>query len=330
MDNSKIYKDILRDYDRLRQDAGRLLNKRKEEVYEAIPRIRQIDEELTKTGILITKYALSGNTDAIAEIKAKNLQLTAEKRALFENSSFPMDYLTNIYQCPKCNDTGFVENKKCSCFSQKLIEKFYLISNLHEVLERENFDTFDFSFYSDEKDPHEGLSPRSKMQVIYQKSMEFATDFENKFANLLFYGNVGLGKTFLCNCIAKDVLNKGKTVLYATAGHLFKTIEDARFNRDEMEEPDEQVNFFYTVDLLIIDDLGTEFDTLATQTALFNIINSRILEKRHTIISTNLSVEELEAKYTERLISRIQGSYAFCKFFGDDIRMIKKFYYSGR
>lgn len=330
MDNSKIYKDILRDYDRLRQDAGRLLNKRKEEVYEAIPRIRQIDEELTKTGILITKYALSGNTDAIAEIKAKNLQLTAEKRVLFENSSFPKDYLTNIYQCPKCNDTGFAENKKCSCFSQKLIEKFYLISNLHEVLERENFDTFDFSFYSDEKDPNEGLSPRSKMQVIYQKSMEFAADFENKFANLLFYGNVGLGKTFLCNCIAKDVLNKGKTVLYATAGHLFKTIEDARFNRDEMEEPDEQVNFFYTVDLLIIDDLGTEFDTLATQTALFNIINSRILEKRHTIISTNLSVEELEAKYTERLISRIQGSYAFCKFFGDDIRMIKKFYYRGR
>lgn len=329
MDNSKIYKDILRDYDRLRQSASRLLTKRKEEVYEAIPRIREIDEALTKTGILITKYALSGNTQEIEAIKSQNLGLAAEKKALFENSDFPEDYLTNIYQCPKCSDTGFIENKKCTCFSQKLIEKFYLISNLNEVLERENFDTFDFSFYSDEKDPNEGLSPRSKMQVIYQKSMEFAADFENKFANLLFYGNVGLGKTFLCNCIAKDVLNKGKTVLYATAGHLFKTIEDARFNRDEMEDPDEQVNFFYTVDLLIIDDLGTEFDTLATQTALFNILNTRIIEKKHTIISTNLSIADLEAKYTERISSRIQGSYTFCKFFGDDVRILKKFSYRG-
>lgn len=325
MDNSRIYKEILREYDRSRQKSDRLLRARKEEIYKILPRVEEIDQELTQTGIGLSKAILSKTSEDINKIKENNLSLLSEREKLIADSEFPDDYLANIYECKKCKDTGYIENKKCSCFSQKLINAYYEISNLRNVLEKENFDTFDLRYYSEKVSEDEGISPRSKMQIIYQNCLEFVGSFQDKFANLLFYGNVGLGKTFLCNCIAKDILDKGNTVLYAAAGQLFKTIEDARFNRDEMEEPDEQINFFYNVDLLIIDDLGTEFDTLATQTALFNIINSRILSRKHTIISTNLSVKELEMKYTERLISRIQGNYTFCKFFGDDIRILKKY-----
>ena len=204
------------------------------------------------------------------------------------------------------------------------------MSNLKNILAKENFDNFDLRYYADKTIEEEGMSPKDKIKLIYQLSVKFVNEFETNPVNLLFYGKTGLGKTFMCNCIAKEILDMGHTVLYATAGKLFKTIEDARFNRDEMIDPAEQIDFFYSADLLIIDDLGTEFSTLATQSALFDIVNSRILERRPTIISSNLSLKDIEQQYSDRLVSRLQGNYEFIKFLGEDIRQLKKYRFVGK
>jgi len=212
------------------------------------------------------------------------------------------------------------------CLKQRLIQKYYDCSNLSGVLERENFSTFDIRCYSATVINSEQMSPRARMEAIHGVCKEFTEGFmgEEKRGNLLFYGEPGLGKTFLCNCIAKEILDKGATVLYSTAPKLFKALEVFRFNRQEAGDP-ETVEALTEVDLLIIDDLGTEVSTLVTASELFNILNTRLLENRSIVISTNLSPAEIKNQYSERIVSRFFGEFKMLKFIGDDIRVKKKY-----
>ena len=327
MNRANLIHEIMREYDADRLASSQLKAKRIAEVYKKSPEIQAIDESLAAQSIELAKAILTGADKAALEKLAKDSQNNQTKRAkLLEAAGFSPDYLQDVYKCSKCLDTGSVEGgEKCSCFKQKLVSKYYRMSNLSRVLADENFENFNFGYYSSAKNESSGISPREKMELIHIYALKFVDEFEKSPSNLFFHGKVGLGKTFLCNCIAKEILAKGHTVLYAPATKLFKTIEDARFHRDEMTAPNEQIDFFYSVSLLIIDDLGTEFSTLATQSALFDIVNSRILDGRATIISSNLSPKDLEAHCSDRLVSRFLEHYQFFHFIGDDIRQKKKY-----
>jgi DNA replication protein DnaC len=324
-----------------RERAERDADDRKQAVYGHVPRIREIDTRLSAIGVSLAVHTLVGDTVKLNEARAEMEALNAEKAGLLTGHKIPDGYMDISYKCPMCKDTGFIEregrfSERCQCLKQKLIEKYYDLSNLKSTIRDENFDTFVLDYYSTAVNEDEGMSPSENMQMIYKTAMKFVNDFGREFQNLFLYGAVGLGKTFMCNCIAKDILDKGYTVIYMTAPRMFKVIEDYRFRRADMEDSGEMIEMIETaseVDLLIIDDLGAEFDTMVTSVALFDIINQRLISKKPTVISTNLDyIKDMNDRYSDRVISRVWGNFRMLKFFGvkddnggDDIRVKKKY-----
>lgn len=323
-----LYKEVLKGYDEDLLQSKRLLEKRIDEIYKKIPRIKEIDEMLMNRGIKVAKTVLLKSNEAkesIEKLKRETDELKNEKIQLLKENGFDANYLINIYKCSVCKDTGYIGMEKCKCFKQKLLTKYYNLSNLNSTIQKENFDTFDIRYYSNEISETKGISPNDNIKKIYRDAIEFVKCFDERFSNLLIYGETGLGKTFLCNCIAKDLLQNGKTILYLTAPQIFKKIEEYRFNKDELDENDtQQMEMIYEVDLLIIDDLGSEFSTVITITEFFNIVNTRLLQKKHTIFSTNLTLNELQNTYTDRIVSRIFAYYKMMGLFGEDIRVKKR------
>lgn len=323
------YKQLIKMYDQKRLKATKEQAKRQEQIYTSIPLIAQIDNKMSSFGIRLAKTAFDPTANTaklIAEFQEENQNLIKQKQELLMSNDYPADYLDLQFDCDQCNDTGYIGIEQCACLSQSLINVAYEQSNLKHILAFENFDTFDFEYYSKEVDKKFGRSPHQNMQNLYQFCVHFVHKFNGTFQNILFHGNTGLGKTFLCNCIAKDLLDQGKTVLYLPAVQLFQLFETARFHREDMEEfSKEMLDTLLTVELLIIDDLGTEFITSFTGPELFNTINTRVLNQKATIISTNLSLEELKEQYSDRIVSRVLGSYEVLPVFGQDIRIIKKY-----
>ncbi len=326
---TSFFKETMRLYDRYRFEADALLSKRKKEVYKKCPRIEEIDNELVTLSLNAAKDIMqkkADRTEISLFLKEKSRQLTEERDALFKQNGFPEKYLTDVYRCNECKDTGYIDNEKCNCLKQNLIKQYYSGANLSNTFKNENFDTFDLNYYSDEVNERHGVSPKANIKWIWMTCLNFVKDFNKVHKNLLLSGTCGTGKTFLCNCIAKEILESGHTVFYSTSSQLFKTVEDLRFNRKESDNiPDDFIATVMEVDLLIIDDLGTEFMSIVTNSELFNIINTRLLFSRSTIISTNLSNTELMAQYSDRVTSRIVGNYTLLKFFGEDIRLKKKY-----
>jgi len=323
------YHKIMREYEAARDSAEHLLANRKAEVYRAVPEIMEIDQALAKIGAGLSKLALAGDTAAMAESRKRAEHLRERRKNLIETSVGEY-YLTAVHRCNICKDTGFVQESpnsataRCKCLKQRLVDEYYSLSNIKGALEEENFDTFDYRIFSTEILPDEGLSPSGNMQTVYMLATQFVEKFDTTFDNLLLYGEPGLGKTFVCHCIAKDLLDAGKTVLYQTAPRLCKVLEDYRFNRESMAEPNEMIAAVDDVDLLILDDLGAEIPTVVTSAALFDIINQRLLARKHTVISTNLTPVALTNMYSERLVSRF-FNYQMIKFFGEDLRVKKKY-----
>lgn len=324
-----LYRKILAEYDELQAQAKREQQKRREEIYARIPRIAELDKAIGDSGLAAVRLVLQEPSKAVertAALAAQSKANRAEKAALLTEAGYPADYLEQVYHCTLCKDTGYVDQKPCACFKQRLLELAYDQANLSQILQTENFDYFDFRLYDAEPDPETGISPRENMQQIFDQCIDFVESFPAVFSNLLLYGGTGLGKTFLCNCIAKEILDKGYTVLYVTAGQLCKMAEAAQFRRrdEEEEAPEGFLEDVMDTDLLIIDDLGTEFATILSTAALFQVINTRLLKRRHTLISTNLSLRDLREQYSDRILSRLTGTYQFLKFFGQDIRFRKQ------
>ncbi|MCL2572359.1 MAG: ATP-binding protein [Defluviitaleaceae bacterium] len=334
MGYKSVYREVMRDYESLREQAQELLDQRRGVLYAKAPRVKEIENEVKAIGLTLVKLALAGDEKGIEKARNQVAALELEKKNAIAAAGIGEDYLAAVYQCNECEDTGYKAvaagqiAERCSCLKQRLIEAYYSLSNIKGVLQDENFDTFDYRCFNPAVNEAEGLSPLVNMQAVYRIATNFVQDFDTSFNNLLLYGRTGLGKTFVCHCIAKDLLDAGHTVLYLTAPRLFKVIEDYRFNRDAQAVPDEMLDAVTDVDLLILDDLGAEFVTVVTSSALFDIINQRLLAKKSTVISTNLSPTELERSYSERIASRFTGYYRMIKFFGDDVRVRSK--YGGR
>ena len=325
------YHEIMRSYEASRNQAQTLLQERRDALYKNTPRIADIDNELSFIGLSLAKTALSNDQDGLKAAQAKAEALKYEKNNLMINLGLAENYLTAIYNCTVCSDTGYISSspgqpaKRCNCLSQRLIEAYYELSNIKNVLKKENFDTFDYRFFSPGIIEAEGISPQKNMEHIYRLTTQFVQNFGKEDKNLLLFGRAGLGKTFICHCIAKDILDEGYTVLYLTAPRLFKVVEDLRFNRSSLEEPDDMMDAVTDVDLLILDDLGAELVTSVTSSALFDIVNQRLLSGKPTVISTNLSPTELAAQYSDRIFSRFAGRYQMVKFIGEDIRIKSKY-----
>jgi len=321
----KIIKDILIEYEEKRNKAENTRKEKIKEVYNVIPRIKEIDKTIQELGIRCTKALLKTKdpTDKnyIDVLKQKITSLKKEKISLLEKYSYPSDFLELNYECDLCKDTGYIGRKKCNCFKQKLIDRAYRQSNLGTILKKENFSTFDINLFPEEKYENNPVTPRENMKNIVSICEGFVNNFDkNNEENLLFYGSTGLGKTFLCNCIAKKLLDSGKLVIYLTAFNLFRILEEYRFSQSSHQQNREQLNTILTCDLLIIDDLGTELSNSFTVSELFNIINTRLLEKRKTIISTNFNLQQFLGTYSQRVFSRISGYYEMLKFYGPDLR----------
>ncbi|MCL2203375.1 MAG: ATP-binding protein [Defluviitaleaceae bacterium] len=328
MGHTTAYREIMREYEYARNEAYHLRERRQQALYENLPRVKEIDREMTGIGLKLAKMALTGKASP-AQARADYDALNREKSELLAAKGIPTDYLTDVYRCNRCADTGFLDvdttrAQRCNCLKQRLIDQGYALSNVRDVLARENFATFKINHFSQEKIENEGLSPRDNMKAVRKIAERFVKSFKPGTENLLFYGTTGLGKTFVCHCIAKALLDAGHTVLYVTAPRLFKWVQTQQFSRDGTEEVEGQLDAVAEADLLILDDLGAEFSTIVTDSALFDVINQRLLDGRSTVISTNLTTDELEEQYTERIVSRLKGFYKMLKFFGEDIRVKKK------
>lgn len=320
--SNKYVIDILNEYEKQQDmDKNEQLN-HKSEIYKKIPRIKDIDNLIERIGLDIAMSAFKGIDieNYISEKKKEITDLKVEKSELLSSRNYPVDYLDLKYKCSKCKDTGYIGNKKCSCFKQKLINKLYKQSNLKDILKKENFDMFDISLYSKEKFGNHSISPRKNMEEIFSYCINYVNRFDEIDDSLFFSGNPGIGKTFLSHCIAKDLLDKAKTVIYQTAPNLIELIRNIKFN-DNLDN--DLLNDFTDCDLLILDDLGTEQNNSFSQTELFNVINGRIIKNKKTIISTNILIEELDNYYPKRITSRILGLYHLFEFYGDDIRIKK-------
>lgn len=314
--------EILRDYEEKRNTAKAAREKRLHEVYEKVPRIKEIDNDLQKTGISISKALIKGVDNpekTIEAFKQKLDKLKQERAILLTENNIPIQYLDHNFTCSECKDTGFVlSGQKCRCFKQQLITKAYNMSNLSNVLKKENFQSFNLDLFSDETFEGQTLTPKQNMMNILNICEGFAFNFdEDNEENLLFYGETGLGKTFLTNCIAKALLDKGKIVIYQTSFKLLEILEDLRFKNNNDKE---KYNLLFEADLLIIDDLGTEMTNTFTNSELFNIINSRLLSNKKTIVSTNLSPKEMMDRYDDRIFSRLFSKFTVLHFFGKDLR----------
>lgn len=316
---------ILREYDNRRLQSKYELDKRKELVYEMVPELNEIDEALVHESITRAKLSLLRDADALAGLQERIDLLKKRKQELILAAGFAIDYIEPHFVCSTCQDTGYIGNNKCNCFKQAIVNLLYSQSNVFQALTYENFSTFSFSYYDDTQvDNLLKKTPYKNIQDILKDVKCFIKEFNKRYENLLIYGNTGVGKTFLSNCIAKELLDSGHTVIYLTAFQLFEILEKYKFNStDNYEEIRNQFEYILDCDLLIIDDIGTELNNTFITSQLYQCINERHLKQKSTIISTNLSFDQLKNNYSERIFSRISSNYKLLKIIGDDIRLQK-------
>jgi len=319
---------IKREYDKIKAKNSAIRRMRQEEVYKRIPRILEIKKEISKSGRSLTRRMLTGEkiteADTIAmEQQAKKLM--QERLFLLTEHNYPTDYLDEIYDCNICNDEGTVGQRKkwCKCYLKRMTEQLVEKSNMSGTLSKENFDTFDLGVFSNALDADHDVSPREFMKARFKRAHEYVGSFEKNRENLLLVGPTGTGKTFLTHCIAEDLIRRGFLVVYFTAIGVLNKIKEASF--DKSYEAKQMVKMMHQADLLIIDDLGTEMTTDFSVSELFGIINDRLIQPgKATLISTNLTPDDIQDRYSERLSSRILGKADIWEFFGEDLRIAMK------
>ncbi len=308
------YDKIKRIYDE------RMLNRRHEEekrlsyVYEHVDGFREVNESISSLCLKQAELLLDGQTSALIDLKEAIALLKEQKVALLLQAGLPADYLQVPYICKDCQDTGLYNGEKCHCFKQASLSLLYDQSNLKDYLESTDFSMVSDKYYTGQDLVH--------FRDSYQKSINFVNNFKNDYQNLCFYGTVGTGKSFLSGCIAKSLMKEGHSVIYFSASGLIDFFSRYAFDYKSREEAEEAYQDIYNCDLLIIDDLGTELTNSFSVSRLFTCLNERALRKKSIIISTNLSLEELRDRYSDRIFSRLTGNFKFCRMTGPDIRML--------
>ena len=319
MRKSEIYNEVLKEYEQTRQSNQRIQQEREAEIYEKIPEIKELEKEIRSLGIKSAKKIIKGEDVNISQ-QLDDLHMA--KKAHLVKNDYPEDYLELEYNCKFCKDTGYIDNRKCNCLYQKLADGYYKMSNLDSVLSKENFSTFNEELFSDEPYKNEDLTPRENILRIKSAAMEFIQNFnsDNTY-NLLFFGSTGTGKTFMLNCIAKELMDLGHTVVYQSAHNLSQVIADYKFSKtDDILAAKEKYDMLLDSDLLIIDDLGTESTNSFTNAEIFNILNTRNLRNKKILISANLSPGEISKQYSDRFFSRIMDRFNMYRFYGEDLR----------
>lgn len=309
-----------------RMSALSVADYRKEQVYKQLPRLKEIEQSLTSIGVSTAKAVLSGK-DAVKELtslKEKSTALQEEYKALLVKNGYSEDYLEPHFVCDKCSDTGFVEldNKTvtCGCYKKLLSDTACEELNKISPLSLSTFDTFKLSYYSETPDKN-GNIPYNRMSKIYSFCLDYAMEFSKKSKGIIMKGSTGLGKTHLSLAIANEVIKKGFSVVYVSAPDILSKLEREHFSYEYSREQ-EIMQSLFDCDLLILDDLGTEFSTQFTSTAIYNLFNTRINAGKPIIINTNLTGAELENAYSQRFVSRVMASCLMLDFIGSDIRSL--------
>lgn len=323
-----FYENAMDVIDKRREDRQNLINARKSEIYSRIPRIADIENRLSSTGMMLLKNVAENDVtpqEAVSRMMAENREYTDEIRRLLVENGYSPDYLNPPYYCRVCSDTGYDPyGKLCSCLRAEITSRALKEANLTKHMAGQTFDKFDLSYYDNDIKNSAGIGARENASSILRVARDFTDKFDYIDTNLLFYGPSGLGKTFLSSAIATELLKKGKDVLYISANSLFPALENLHFGRG-----DDQGTYIASraleSDLLILDDLGAEFITQFTASELFRIMNQRLLTGKKMVFSTNLTLPEIENSYSERIVSRIIGNFETLRFFGEDIRKKKKY-----
>jgi len=327
-----VLPDVLRQSTaRLRAQKDRRERERQllqQRLYREYPDLSRLDAALRGTMADVAELALFGGGDRmqrLEEIKARNLALQQERTALLRKAGCGPDALDDVPACPRCRDTGWVGGRMCACLRELCIQE--QLKQLSAVLDLENqtFDKARLDVYADRPWPNMSKSPRANMANVLKICEAYAAEFPDfPLQNLLFSGNTGLGKTFLSACIAGSVARKGFSVVYDTAIHVLGQFDARRFARgdaDQERTAQEAVDRYLSCDLLILDDLGSEATTSLVQSALYELINSRLRPECRTIVSTNLSAEAVRGRYTAQTASRLEGSFRELVFYGEDLRL---------
>ena len=327
--SNEIYKIAKSKIEERRMNAERKADENRKEVYRKYPEVEQIERNISSCGILAARAVVKGG-DVRSEVEAlrdKNLALQAELKDFLVSKGYRPDYFEPEYSCKVCNDTGYVERDRktlyCNCFKRLLVASACEQLNRTAPLTLSTFDTFNLDRYGREQDPKYNTSPYTNISQIYNYCVNYAHNFTVASKNILMRGGTGLGKTHLSLAIANELIRRGFGVIYVSAPALMSKLEKLRFSKDD---EDSYLEMLSNCDLLIIDDLGTEFHSQFSASQFYNLCNSRLLLRKPFIINTNLSIGELEKSYSERFISRIFGEgTSVLNFFGDDIRLQRGF-----
>ena len=292
------------------------------EAYEKVPRLKEIDKQLRITMVMAAQAAFASGGDfnsAMDQVREKNLALQQERKMLLA-CYFEDGFLDDSPICDHCGGSGYVGSNMCECLRELCRQEQKQELTFLNV-GRESFDQFRLDYYPDRIDPKWNVNIRTVMEKTFQTCRKYAMTFTERSGNLLFSGDTGLGKTFLSACIARTVADRGFSVVYESAGHLFSKMERAKFENDS--EAREEAKKYYACDLLIVDDLGTEMPSQFVTAALYSLINDRLLAGKAMVISTNLNNEDLTRRYNSQILSRLRGSFTRVAFLGDDIRVKK-------
>lgn len=328
--DAKIMSAALRHFRMEREKRQVEQEKLTQEVYCRLPRVERIDRELQRTAARIVLASFEkddGIDEALVELERNNLALQRERAELLVGAGYPYDCLDGAPSCERCRDSGYLsDGSLCQCLKRYYTqEQNRRLSKLLD-LGNQSFDTFSFDWYDAEVWPEFGCSPLQNMETVREICENYAIMFSQRSGNLLFTGAPGLGKTFLSACIAREVSERGFSVVYDTAGHVFQQFESGKFGRENPfeEDPDREINRYLNCDLLIMDDVGTEMVTSLVKAMFYRLVNDRLMNRKKTILSTNLLPDKIGEQYGEAVLSRIRGEYQILRFFGRDIRILKR------
>lgn len=316
------YDTIMREYNRRQTKNRKIQEEHIREIYSRFPRMAEIDREVSACSIQKAEALMSGAETGTEDLRTTVRALSRERQDILAANGYPKNYMEPLYDCPLCEDTGYIDNEKCICFKKAAIDLLYSQSNLGEILEKENFEHFSFRYYSDTiKNEATGLTSYETARRAVDKAKSFVHNFDTSFGNLFLYGDTGVGKTFLSHCIAKELIDSTHWVVYFSAFDLFDLFARNTFDKSAREAAWQEPVF--DCDLLIIDDLGTELNNTFVTSQLFLCINERIMRGKSTIISTNLGLGLFKETYSERVFSRILSHYDMVPLVGEDIRIQK-------